>query len=350
MSFLRNSWYCAGWCHEIDEKPKGIRILDEYVVIYRGKAGQAIAMAGRCPHRFAPLDLGVVIDDDILCPYHGLRFGTDGACKHNPHGDGFIPSNAKLKTYVIAEHNTALWVWMGDSNLADRALLPAETALMSAEYSSERMALNLPVNYQLVVDNLLDLTHAPYLHRSTLASTEGMDLSEIPLPDVQFKRDGDRVSSSYHYETMPPSPQLAPYFSDPVGEFKATMLWQPASILTLDLRMDPIEGGQSESIHMPTVHYITPETDKTTHYFAAVSRNRDIHNAAADEHMRTIVAKAFLEEDEPMISRCQDLMGGNADIFELGAAILRTDVAGVQARRVLKQKIDEESAAQSAGV
>lgn len=346
MNFLRNSWYCAGWSHEIDEKPKGIRILNEYIVIYRGSDRRAIAMTGRCPHRFAPLNLGVVIDDDILCPYHGLRYGADGACKHNPHGDGFIPPNAKLDTYIIEEHNTALWVWMGDADNADRTLLPAETALVSKEYSSERLALNLPVNYQLIIDNLLDLTHAPYLHQSTLASTEGMSFEDIPAPEFEFRMDGDTLTSRYHYDVMPPSPLLAPYFSDPVGEFNAVMAWQPASTLTLDVRMDPIEGGQSEYIDFPSVHYLTPETQASTHYFTAMSRNRDIHNAEADTHMRILAAKAFLEEDEPMITRCQDLMEGNPDIFEMGAAILRTDVAGVQARKLLKRKIAAESASQ----
>jgi phenylpropionate dioxygenase-like ring-hydroxylating dioxygenase large terminal subunit len=346
VKYLRNSWYCAGWSHEIDERPKGIRMLDEYLVIYRGKDHQAIAMTGRCTHRFAPLDQGVVIDDDIICPYHGLRYGADGVCKHNPHGDGFIPPRAKLNTYVVAEHNTALWVWMGDAEAADRTLLPPETALVSAEYSSVRMALKLPVNYQLIIDNLLDLTHAPYLHSSTLANTEGMSIADIPQPGFEFKAEGDTLKSHYHFDVMPPSPLLAPYFTDPVGEFNAEMAWQPASTLSLDVRMDPLAGGQSEFIDMPSVHYLTPETADSTHYFTAISRNRDIHSTDADEHMRMLASKAFLEEDEPMISRCQELMGGNPDIFEMGAVMLRTDVAGVQARRLLKKKIEAESGTQ----
>lgn len=347
MSFLRNSWYCVGWSEEIKERPKGIRALNEYLLIYRGESGRAIAMSGRCAHRFAPLDLGDVVGDDIICPYHGLRYGPDGMCNHNPHGDGFIPPLAKLSTYIIEERNTALWVWMGDADKVDHALLPGETALVSSDYSSARLTLKYPVRYELLVDNLLDLTHAPYIHRSTLASTGGMSMDEIPVPEYEFKREGDQLHSHYRIKAMPPSPQLAPFFTDPVGEFNAVMTWQPASILTLDLTMDPLPGGQSQSVHMPTIHYVTPETETTTHYFAAVSRNRDIHNKEADIHMAMTVEKAFMEEDEPMIRYCQEQMGGRGDIFKEGAAILRTDMAGVQARRLVNSKILAETSAEN---
>ena len=37
--------------------------------------------------------------DAIECPYHGLRFDRTGQCVHNPHGDGRIPSAARVTRY-----------------------------------------------------------------------------------------------------------------------------------------------------------------------------------------------------------------------------------------------------------
>jgi len=86
MSFLRNAWYVAAWSMEIEEKPVARTILDEPVVMYRTANGEVAALVDACPHRFAPLSMGRLTNDQIRCPYHGLVFDTSGACVHNPHG------------------------------------------------------------------------------------------------------------------------------------------------------------------------------------------------------------------------------------------------------------------------
>src|ERR1700730_12007585 len=87
MPFLRNCWYVASWSSELASVPLGRRILDEPIVMYRLSSGEPVALSGRCPHRFAPLHLGKVIEDRIQCPYHGLRFNSLGACVFNPQGN-----------------------------------------------------------------------------------------------------------------------------------------------------------------------------------------------------------------------------------------------------------------------
>jgi phenylpropionate dioxygenase-like ring-hydroxylating dioxygenase large terminal subunit len=49
------------------------------------------------------------------CPYHGLQDGPDGACEHNPHGNGRITPQLHLLAYPLVEKHTLLWIWMGDA-------------------------------------------------------------------------------------------------------------------------------------------------------------------------------------------------------------------------------------------
>ncbi len=330
--FIRENWYCAGWSAEIAERPKGIRILGEYLVLYRTAGGEAVAVTGRCPHRFAPLDLGVVIGDAIMCPYHGLQFGKDGSCILNPHGEGHIPSQAKLTSYPVAERHAALWVWLGEPEAADPALLPPETLLMSPDYATQFVYLNVGANYQLVIDNLLDLTHAPFLHPSTLAG--GGDVAGLRH---EFRTEGDTVHSDYFIPSAPPSPQMQSLFADASGSFSAEMIWRPCSNLELDIWQRPHADGGADPLNLASVHYLTPETDRSTHYFAAISRNLKIDCAEEDTRMRDFMMRAFTEEDEPMIRACQELMG-TTDLFSLKPAILKTDIAAVQARRILQKR------------
>lgn len=97
-------------------------------------------------------------------------------------------------------------------------------------------------------------------------------------------------------------------------------------------------------VHMPSFHYIVPEPEFTTHYFAMIARDVKIDDPAEDERMIDYVMRAFTEEDEPMIRACQELMG-TADLFSLKAAILKTDAPAVQARRMIAKLLGQEESA-----
>src|SRR5437868_1009177 len=99
--YLRNAWYAAAWEHELpSDKLLARRILNEPIVLYRTSDGGIAALADRCPHRFAPLHAGKIVDGDrVQCGYHGLEFDKSGACSRNPHGTGNIPARARVKSY-----------------------------------------------------------------------------------------------------------------------------------------------------------------------------------------------------------------------------------------------------------
>src|SRR5262249_39713320 len=112
--YLRNAWYVAAWSDDLgDGGVHGKTILKEPVVLYRKGDGDVAARQDRCPHRFAPLSMGKVINGDrIQCPYHGLEFGPSGACALNPHGTKNIPPRARVRSYPVLEKHKAIWIWM----------------------------------------------------------------------------------------------------------------------------------------------------------------------------------------------------------------------------------------------
>ena len=121
--YLRNCWYVAGWADELGESPQAKTFLDEPVALFRDADGIAHAIAGRCPHRFAPLGHGQVVDGALQCPYHGLRFDGAGACVFNPHESGVVP-RVSVPVYPLAERHNLLWIWMGEADRADEAMIP----------------------------------------------------------------------------------------------------------------------------------------------------------------------------------------------------------------------------------
>jgi vanillate O-demethylase monooxygenase subunit len=156
-----------------------------------------------------------------------------------------------------------------------------------------------------------------------------------------FAADGDTITATYRNPNQGRSPKMATLFADPSGVFTATVTWRPASVLDLEVRMEKLDGT-GDGLRQPTLHYITPETDYSTHYFAAMGRNVKIHDAEEDRLMVDFTMRAFTQEDEPMIVACQQQIGAVTDIFELHPVVLRSDAAAVQARRMLARLIREE--------
>jgi len=338
--YLRNGWYCASWSADLGSAPTPRRMLDEPVMLYRTADGAPVAMQGRCPHRFAPLHLGRLSDDRIECPYHGLVFDSSGACVFNPHSDGAIPEGAKLRRYPVAEKDGVVWVWMGDPALADPATIISTSFLSDPGYAVVYGYLAVDAHYQLVIDNLLDLTHPAILHRGGLSSEEYMG----EKMRHRFWQDGTDIHSDYSFLDVNASPGLAPLWGERKTDVRALMTLHAPSNLMLDFRMSEVNGPMEEGVMLPTLHLLVPESANRTHYFYAMGRNVELDNAGLSAAVGEMARRAFEDEDEPMIRGCHEMMG-TTDLFALKPVLLKTDVAAVRARILLNRLIADEAAA-----
>jgi phenylpropionate dioxygenase-like ring-hydroxylating dioxygenase large terminal subunit len=335
MGFVKNAWYCAAWSESLTDTPLHRKFLGEEIVLYRRASREPVALGNVCPHRFAPLHKGQLKDDAIECPYHGLRFGPSGACVHNPHGDGRIPQAAKVKSYPLLERNGIVWIWMGEPEKADPARLldSRYTAFMKdrEHFAVGTGDLKVQANYLLVMDNLLDLTHAPFVHPTTVGGRPEDSVGSGGMK-VGFEEDERSVTSTYFVPDMPPTPQLKPLYPLSAGDFRIFMRWEPTSNLAMQLSMTRPGQPDGSGVVLPMLHLLTPIDDVNTHYFFALARNVAIDSPEAQAGMMEFARKAFEEEDEPMIAACQKQMG-TTDLFSLKPVLLQTDVATVKARR-----------------
>ena len=65
----------AGIAEQVQDKPVGVEILGEKLLLFRDSAGKVHCVSDVCPHRGAPLHQGWVSEvnghDCVVCPYHG---------------------------------------------------------------------------------------------------------------------------------------------------------------------------------------------------------------------------------------------------------------------------------------
>lgn len=348
MTFLRNAWYCSGWSHEISRQPMSRVILGEPVVIFRKEDGSPVALGDTCPHRFAPLHLGTLRGDAIECPYHGLQFGETGACILNPHSDT-ISRSLKVASYPIVERHRAIWLWMGDPAGADPALIPDYSQHDDPKFKTTFDRTPVAGSYQLVSDNLLDLTHVNYLHKTFQApNAKALQIVDL-IEDDQTITSVSNTLGADKGEMLnlmwPEGPELVDVYS--------TMQWEaPANLLLINCNT-AAGAPRDQGILAYTCHLVTPETETSSHYFWSYSRNWRLDDDAFEQMLHQGLDQAIRGDDAAMIGHVQHNMGPTSDLMSLKPVILPTDTAAIRARvrvtRLLKAERDAVDRQERAG-
>lgn len=338
MKFIRNTWYVAAWGDEVGRALLPRTLLEEPVVLYRRTDGRPVAMQDRCPHRFAPLHMGQLDGDVVECPYHGLRFDGTGACVLNPHGEGRIPGAARVGTYAVEERYGVVWIWMGRSEDADASKIPSFGHLVDPSLRTVKGSTHIKANYQLVADNLLDLTHTQFLHARTQKTP---DFLVVPHEVVQ---EGSTVHSRRWMANTRGAKSFMRNFPDPempVDQWTRAR-WDPPGLCRLDTGVTPTGRPETEGIRRNGSHLLTPETETSTHYFFANTRNYRQDDAAADADIREWQRVGFEEEDKPMLEAVQARMG-TTDLMALKPILLSPDGAAMRARRIMQRLAAQEA-------
>lgn len=332
--FIKNAWYCAAFGSEL-ATPFARHILDQPILFLRDEDGMPRAIGDRCPHRFAPLHKGTLADGRIECPYHGLQFGMDGRCVHNPHGDGRIPAAAHVPAYPVQERGALVWIWMGNPEDADPSLIPDLLLVDRGNRPLVGGHIEMDVNYQMVLDNLMDLSHAAYIHAGTLSPSRAKRDSTYEA--------GDRSVAVHTVMRNVPTPSSqALYFDGAAGDYHSDIEWMAPGTVRQRLAMtengtDPNAGAVTRNAHL-----ITPASTTSTHYFWIHTRNRLVDDRSIDEQTKAIITNAFTTEDEPMMFACQNYMEGK-EFFSLKPLYLQTDFAGTRCRRIVERLIAAET-------
>jgi vanillate O-demethylase monooxygenase subunit len=338
--YLMNAWYVAALSSEVDGEALFKRtLLDTSVLIYRKADGSAVALHDRCPHRFVPLSMGHRDGDDVVCPYHGLKFDCTGKCNHNPHGNQKIPDAARTRAFPLVERYGFLWIWMGDE-AANPDLIPDYSPLDGKPSAIGYTYMRPKANYQLILDNVMDLSHIDHLH-GEIITTRGKLSPLVPA----LRETADSVAARWEWAQQPAMLIFNQFLPDPDGEARHffDITWSAPG--HIQLSVGAIQGAGAldldHCIGQYDLHTCTPETEGTTHYFFATRRN----HAEDDENYNTgkiaAMHQAFVEEDGPILDAVQAEMNGE-EFFSLNPVLMSNDIAPVKVRRHLKRLLEQE--------
>lgn len=336
--FLLNTWYVAASSAEVQSKPLGRTICNQTIAFFRTASGELSALEDFCPHRGAPLSLGFVRGESLVCGYHGLELD----CKGVPVQ--MIEQNTSkfpcAKSYPVVERYGFIWVWPGEADKADANLIPVMHWHNNPEWAYGGGLYHINCNYLLMIDNLMDLTHETYVHSTSIGQAE---IEEVP---VQTTFDTHTVCTSRFMTNV-----IAPPFwksalvaqglpaDAPVDRWQICRFSLPTHVM-IDVGVavagkGGVDAPDHDKAFSTVVDFITPESDDSMWYFWGMARKFKAGDAQLTEQIKTGQGGIF-SEDLQMLEQQQ----ANLKRWPQRRLMkLNIDAGGVHSRRIIEREI-----------
>lgn len=337
--FLRNYWYVAAWSEEVSEKPLARTIVGEPVALFRTPDGRAHALQDRCAHRRMPLSNGKLIGDTLVCCYHGLVYAPTGECVRIP-GQATVPKNVRVRSFPAVERYGAVWLWMGDPEKADPALI-FQCVDVDEAGGGHHFYFHVKANYLLINDNLSDLLHQAYLHNPSFGGGAN-PLGEF-IPSVTQTGVRMQVHWDWANVTAPGAFAQIGNITGPADGWNHSRFEPPSFYVNqpgfaragtgaLASTLPQGDGKLSFTVNQ----LITPETERTTHFFKIVACDWP---PSMHVHLQRFIVDVNRED----IWACEEQQRAAEIAPSAPMTAIPTDVPVVRMRRIIRELLAEEA-------
>jgi len=337
--YVLNTWYVAAWSAEVSRTPTRRVVCELPIVLFRTRAGDAVALADRCAHRAYPLSAGQVVGDGIQCGYHGFEFGPDGACTRIP-AQSIIPPRAKVASYALVEKDGWIWVWLGEQDRATTESVPDTHYLTDPGWAAVTHSFHFECRAELIHDNLLDLTHESFIHTSTVGD------DYIYQHGLTVTVDGDVVTA----DRLMPDVEAPPLYAKTMAtaglydRFHTTEFHVPS----FHLLHSGITGRgrpREEGYLIKVLNAITPIDAHNSWYYYAFCRNFGLESQEATDDLVEGL-RVVLQEDADALrlqeQGLRDRPDGEGDV------LIGQDAGLAKARKVLERLLASEGSSRGA--
>jgi chlorophyllide a oxygenase len=292
---LRDHWFPVAFSSKLAaDTLLPFDLFDEPWVLFRGAGGAAACVRDACAHRACPLSLGAVVDGQVACAYHGWRFDAGGECRVMP--STLFARGVRVEALRVAESDGLVWVFPG-AGPAPPPPPPGAAAPPAGYTVHSEIEMEVPVEHGLLIENLLDLAHAPFTHTTTFARG-------WPVPELVQFRAGELLAG-----TWAPYP-IAMAFAPPCAVLSTVGLESPGRIRA---GADPADCAR----HLHQLHVALPS--KRGHTRLLYRMSMDFMSWArivpGIGRLWEGIAQQVLGEDLRLVAGQQERMARGADTW-----------------------------------
>lgn len=206
-----NNWYIACLSKELSNKhPIKRTIYDKSYVLFRDQSGKATTLLNRCLHRLTQLDQGKIINGELMCPYHGWTYDSDGNVTFIPsEGPDSKPKkkmcNKALPTY---EQDGVIWVWMGEGEPLTQTPPWHFPFWNDDKWVKYFMVTDFENEVTNLAENFMDVPHTVYVHAGWFRNKS---FKKVPMTVrtknarvlATYKQKDDKIGGLVHWLLNP---------------------------------------------------------------------------------------------------------------------------------------------------
>ncbi len=285
-TILSRRWFPVARLEDLTERPLAVTLLDLDLIVFR--AGGEIRVArDLCPHRGVPLSLGWVEGEDLVCAYHGLRYGADGACLRIPAHPDLSPS-PKLKVAMFQAVERYGLVWTCLHPTGEPPALP-----IFPLWDEPGFQHILPPFVDIAgspgrqVEGFVDVAHFAWIHHEAFADR---DNPFVPIYNTRMMDFGLRTE---YWSNISNYPKGLQHLAPPDFQWLRVFDVQPPFAASLTVHFP---GAGRLSI----LNLASPVSARRTRLFVPIVRNFDVTGSLEDVY--AFNAQVFAE-DQAIIER-----------------------------------------------
>jgi phenylpropionate dioxygenase-like ring-hydroxylating dioxygenase large terminal subunit len=254
--------------------------------LWRDAGGEVHAWEDRCPHRGTRLTIGRIVEDAIVCAYHGWRFAADARCVNIPSApDVAPPVRAMAWAFSAKERYGLVWVCPGE---------PVGDVLPYPEYDDPQLRKVVCGPYEVaasgprIVENFLDMAHFGFVHTGILGDTAHTQVRDCTIEPIDDGAGGKGVLATKCYAWQPQTNSLAHGGSDVEYTYRVV---RPLTAILTKLPQAQKDFREAISLH------VQPVGEESSRVWIIMAMT---NFAQAEDELRAFQDRIFLQ-DKPIL-------------------------------------------------
>jgi phenylpropionate dioxygenase-like ring-hydroxylating dioxygenase large terminal subunit len=171
-------------------------ILGEWLAIFRGDDGKAVALRDKCMHRNSRLSKGKVCQGQIHCPYHGWVYDKNGQVVAVPaEGKDFSQTTTRRSpSYETMEKDNYIYVRLAKQPSEEFQPFPMPYHKQTG-WETVRVINRFNNNVTNCAENFIDIPHTASVHPGVFRKSRQQQL------EMTVERKAGSVFAEYRNET-----------------------------------------------------------------------------------------------------------------------------------------------------
>ncbi|MDA3580190.1 aromatic ring-hydroxylating dioxygenase subunit alpha [Acinetobacter ursingii] len=198
---LSQHWYPVARIEDVSTQPQQVTLLDVKMALYKTEFGDIHLVRDICPHRGVPLTKGWVEGEEIVCPYHGLRYNAAGQCTKIPAQPELIKisDRFRLSKFPVVQKYGLIWTSIQNHDVESAHFPVLDTWEDPAHQAILPPYVDISGSSGRQLEGFIDVAHFAWVHHEAFASRENPVVPKYSTIKTDYGLQTEYVSDVSNY-------------------------------------------------------------------------------------------------------------------------------------------------------